>query len=151
MLHVLPLEIRKQIKAHQDAINMLNTGYTFMYADDPYEWLVIAQTEELNKKIKEAKACKADFVYKMHVNEPYVEQILQLLPGKSNVEKKKELIRFLQENPALATTDKALLYQRICLFQNVHDKMKTIPLPDSPIRDTLQQQHEEDQNNEYLE
>ena len=151
MIQTLPHEIKKQIKAYQEAINILNTGYTTLYMDDPYEWLVVAQTEELNKKLKESKQCTSVFIQKMKANEGFAAAILKLMPGKCAYDKKKELIKLLQDNPALATTDEALLYQRISLFYQVHDKMNCIPLPETPIRDTLQQRHEEDQNNEFLE
>ena len=151
MFQTIPLDIRNKIKAHQDAINILNTGFSILYSDDPYEWLAIAQTEELNKKLKEGKQCTVDFIYRIKTTDPYGNAVLQLMPGQTSKDKKKELSKFLQDNPALATTDLPLLYQRISLFQNIHDKMKSIPLPDHPIRDTLQERHEEVQNNEYLE
>ena len=151
MIPNLPHEIKKQIKAYQEAINILNTGYTSLYMDDPYEWLVVAQTEELNKKLKESKQCTAVFIQKMKASEGVPAAILKLIPGNCAYDKKKALIKLLQDNPALATTDEALLYQRISLFYQVHDKMNCIPLPGTPIRDTLRQQQEEVQNDEFLE
>ena len=122
--------------------------------DDPYEWLVIAQTEELSKKIEDTKKFTTKFIEKMKASDPDSARILELMTGDSLKERKKDLLKLIKKYPALASADKDLLYQRIAFFKAHNSNLNQIPLPEAPIKDTLdklEQEKSEPKDEDFLE
>lgn len=143
-----PKEIRDRMTLLKAEMEHLKATAATLEVDDPYEWLVIAQTEELSKKIEDTKKFTTKFIEKMKGDDQAAAKILNLMAEGTIKQKKKELMELIKKYPVLASTDKKLLYQRIAFFKTKNSKFCSIPLPPEPIKDTLirLEQQENEQN-----
>lgn len=149
-----PREIENRLNELGAAMYNVKARASKLKIDDPYEWLVIAQTEELSRKIESTKRFTTKFIEKMKGSDPEAAKILDLMAEGSIKEKKKELLRLIKQYPVLATSDFGLMYQRIAYFKLFNAQMNQIPLPATPIKDTidkLEQEENAPKDDDFLE
>ena len=92
--------------------------------DDPYEAMLMVCTEQLNEKIKETEDFKASTINNTKCSDPTLTKILVFFAGHTVAERKKNLLYFLSENPALKTNNLTLLKQRVAIYFKFHEKLK---------------------------
>ena len=138
-------EVAERVVEINEEINKASANASAIHKDDPFEFLVIAQTEEMNKKMIEFRDFSTRIIHSLALRNSLDAKILGLARGKTVADKKRELIKIINNNPALATSYKPLLYQRLLFYRFKHTAMSKIPLPDLSIRNALEQLGENNQ------
>ena len=144
----IPQEIKDKMTKLQAEMECLKLSAATLVVDDPFEWLVVAQTENLSHKVKDLRQCTAAFIEKMKGSNPDDARILSLMVGKKIEEKKKELIQLIKQYPVLGSVDKDIFYQRVKLFKLLHEPLSHIECPATPLKDSIEKLKQEENNDE---
>ena len=138
-------EVAERVVEINEEINKANANASAIHKDDPFELLVIAQTEEMNKKMIEFRDFSTRIIHTLAIRNPLDAKILGLARGKTVADKKRELLKIINNNPALATSYKPLLYQRLLFYRFKRTALSKYQLPETPIREALEQFGENNQ------
>ena len=99
---------------------------TTVKVDDQFEALNMVCTEQMNAKIQEIIDYRASVIYNTKCSDPTLAKILVFFGGRTVTDRKKTLLYFLEQNPALRTNNLELLLQRVAVYFKFHDKLKEI-------------------------
>ena len=130
-------QLKQQISELEHKIMEYEDKYYGLYCDDMFEYLIIARSEAMMGKIKDAIDCNADFYRKMQANDEKMKKVFDLLPGKNTKEKKDALRDFLKENPHFRTKDPELLHQRLRLAKKYGEAFARQEIPEHPIKSAI--------------
>ena len=93
----IPRELKDKMTKLKAEIDCLKVNIDTLVVDDPFEWLVVAQTENVSLKIKDIRNCTSMIIEKMRGNNSDDAKIFSLMVGKTLAEKKKELVQLLKK------------------------------------------------------
>ena len=130
-------QLKQRINELEHKILEYEDKYYGLCCDDMYEYLIVARSEAMLGKIKDAMDCSADYYRKMQASDETMQKIFNLLPGKNSKEKKDALRDFLKENPHYRTKDPALLHQRLRLAKKYGEVFSVQEIPEHPIKDAI--------------
>ena len=131
------VQLRRQLAEIRTKVGQYQSLACGLCIDDMFEYLVIACTSAMNDKIKDALKCSADAYRRISEKDEILHQILEHFEGKTIREKKDKLRDFLKENPAYRTQDSKLLLQRLKLKNKYGDFFEARELPQTPIKDAI--------------
>ena len=124
----------------ENKIRQYENNHYGLVNDDMFEFLVIARSNAMQGKIKEAIECSADFYRKVSTRDEIMTQVMTFFEGKTIKEKKDALRKFLTENPHYRTMDPKLLLQRLRLGKKYGEKFADLDVvPQNPIKDAIEQ------------
>ena len=131
------IELKKQIAALQEKLSQVQLTEYGLFADDMYEFLLIARTPAMNEKIADAISCTIDAYRKLTEKDETIKRILEFFPGKTTNQRKDALRDFLKENPAFRTKSPELLLQRLRLHRKYSDTFSHEEISTQPIKEAI--------------
>ena len=98
----------------------------------------------MNKLVKEAKDTTMPMVENM-LTDKELDKYIKLIPGPDHSTRKRMIIKWLKENPAMTTIDPNLLYQRFFFYKRNFGTMARIhsPVMAAPIRNIFKRCEEQ--------
>ena len=131
------IELKKQIVALQEKLSQVQLTEYGLFADDLYEYLLIARTQAMNDKVSDAISCTNDAYRRLTEKDETIKRILEFFPGKTTNQRKDSLRDFLRENPAFRTKNPELLLQRLRLHRKYADTFSKEQIPLQPIKEAI--------------
>ena len=130
-------QFRKHLTALTEEIIKFDDQNYGIACDDMYEYLTIACEKAMNEKIEDALKYTITTFREISAKDETMKQILEFFEGKNVREKKLALHNFIKEHPVFRTTDPKLLLQRLKLGKKYGEIFAQRPLPQTPIKEAL--------------
>ena len=143
-------KFQKHVTKMAEQIVKFESEYSGIACDDMYEYLTIACTKAMNEKIEDALKYTIVTFREISAKDETMKQILEFFEGKNVREKKLALHNFIKDNPVYRTTDPKILLQRLKLGKKYGEIFSQRELPQTPIKDAMDELKSKDEENELL-
>ena len=130
-------QFQKQVTKLADAIVKFEAKNYGIACDDIYEYLAIACSDDMEKKIQDTMKYTVESIRKISAKDETMKQILELFEGNNVREKKEKLKEYLNEHPLFRTTDPKILLQRLKLKDKYGEVFARRPIPQTPIKEAI--------------
>ena len=141
---------QKHVTKLAEQMVKFESEYGSIACDDMYEYLTIACTKAMNEKIEDALKYTIVTFREISAKDETMKQILEFFEGKNVREKKLALHNFIKDNPVYRTTDPKILLQRLKLGKKYGEIFSQRELPQTPIKDAMDELKSKDEENELL-